>query len=370
MLASFLSEVRGDLTLRDVIRATVLAIIPVALVFVQPDIGTSIILASVLVALLVVAGTKARHLLVLAMVAVLAIFGAFQLHIIKDYQITRLTSFLDPAADPQRAGYNKQQAEIAIGAGGLLGKGYLQGSQTNLDYVPEQHTDFIFTVVGEELGFLRGAIPLLALFGLVLWRGLRTALLAKDPFGTFVCVGVLRHDRLPGLRERRHDDGHHADHRHPAAVHLVRRERVDRRLHRDRADPERPHAQIPVAPPCSGPPYCYPYGCRRPALDRRDTFVRGGSRAWLRRPRDQASSPPIPCVCAQTIGSGAPRAGHEGRREVFPCVVKRARPGGSFDRSDRPDLPVRAFRRPQRIPPSAPPSRRSFRVAPKGRNGS
>lgn len=190
MLAAYLSEVKGELDLASVVRATTLAAVPMFLVFIQPDIGTSIILAAVLVALLVVSGAKARHLAVLALAAAIAIFGAFQLHIIKDYQIQRLTSFLDPQADVQRAGYNKQQAEIAIGAGGLVGKGYLHGSQTNLDYVPAQHTDFIFTVVGEELGFVRGAIPVLILFGILLWRAFRIALLAKDPFGTFVAVGV------------------------------------------------------------------------------------------------------------------------------------------------------------------------------------
>jgi rod shape determining protein RodA len=159
MLAASLAAIKGELVLRDVIRVTVLAAIPTVLVFVQPDIGSSIILASILVALLVVAGTRARYLAVLALTASLAIFGAFQLHIIKDYQIQRLTSFIDPQADVQRAGYNKQQAEIAIGSGGFLGKGYLKGTQTNLDYVPEQHTDFIFTVVGEELGFLVGPCP-------------------------------------------------------------------------------------------------------------------------------------------------------------------------------------------------------------------
>jgi len=190
VLATYLSEVKGELTLTNVVRATTLAAVPMFLVFVQPDIGTTIILAAILVALLVISGSKARHLAVLALVAAITIFGAFQLHIIKDYQIQRLTSFLDPQSDVQRAGYNKQQAEIAIGAGGLVGKGYLRGSQTNLDYVPAQHTDFIFTVVGEELGFIRGAVPVLILFGLLLWRAFRIALLAKDPFGTFVAVGV------------------------------------------------------------------------------------------------------------------------------------------------------------------------------------
>jgi rod shape determining protein RodA len=190
MLAAYLSEIKGELDLSHVIRATSIAAIPMLLVFIQPDIGTTIILASILVALLVASGAGAKYLAVLAVVGSLAIFGAFQLHIIKDYQVQRITSFLDPQSDVQRAGYNKQQAEIAIGSGGLIGKGYLRGTQTNLDYVPEQHTDFIFTVVGEELGFIRGTVPLLFLFGILLWRAFRIALLSKDPFGTFVAAGV------------------------------------------------------------------------------------------------------------------------------------------------------------------------------------
>lgn len=189
MLAASLSQVKGELWLPDVTRATALAVVPMILVFIQPDIGATIVLASVLVALLVVAGARVKYLAVLALVAMVGIFGAFQLNVVKDYQIDRLTSFLDPGADPQRAGYNKQQAEIAIGAGGIFGRGYLQGTQTNLDYVPAQHTDFIFTVVGEEFGFL-GAAVVLVLFALILWRAFRIALLSKDPFGTFLAVGV------------------------------------------------------------------------------------------------------------------------------------------------------------------------------------
>ena len=189
MLAALLSEVRGELGLRDVVRAATLAAIPMALVLIQPDIGTTMILAVILLALLVVGGARARHLGVLGLIAIVGIFGAFQLHIIKDYQLQRIYTFLDASDDPQRAGYNRQQAEIAIGAGGFSGRGYLQGTQTNLDFVPEQHTDFIFTVVGEELGFVGGTL-LLVLFAVVLWRAFRIALLAKDPFGTCLATGI------------------------------------------------------------------------------------------------------------------------------------------------------------------------------------
>jgi rod shape determining protein RodA len=189
MLAAVLSSVKGELQLGQVLRVVLLAAVPMVLVFVQPDIGTTIILSAVLVALLVVAGTKAKYLVLLSFVAMVGIFGAFQLHIVRDYQIQRLQGFFDSSASSQSASYNKEQAEIAIGAGGVIGRGYLKGTQTNLDFVPEQHTDFIFTVVGEEFGFI-GALFLLALFSVVLWRAFRIALLSKDPFGTFLAVGV------------------------------------------------------------------------------------------------------------------------------------------------------------------------------------
>ncbi|HXF57496.1 MAG TPA: rod shape-determining protein RodA [Actinomycetota bacterium] len=188
-LAAYLAQLKGEMRLRHVLAATGLAVVPMFLVFIQPDIGTSIILAAILVALLVAAGARAKHLVVLALAAALAIFGAFQLGMVKEYQVQRLVSFLDPSADPLRAGYNKQQAEIAVGAGGVFGRGYLRGTQTTLDFVPEHHTDFIFTVVGEELGFV-GSMALLALFGVLLWRAFRIALLARDPFGTYLAVGV------------------------------------------------------------------------------------------------------------------------------------------------------------------------------------
>jgi rod shape determining protein RodA len=189
MLAAFLSEIRGEMTLRDVMRATSIAAIPAFLVFIQPDFGTSMILATVLVALLVISGAKARHLAVLALVAILGFVGALQLGIVKDYQLARLTDVWHSSDDTQTASYNKQQAEIAIGAGGVAGRGYLEGTQTNLDFVPEQNTDFIFTVVGEEFGFV-GAMLLLVLYAVVLWRAFRIAGLSKDPFGTLLAIGA------------------------------------------------------------------------------------------------------------------------------------------------------------------------------------
>jgi rod shape determining protein RodA len=190
MLSAFISELRSsDRTLEDVYRATAIAAVPGALVFLQPDLGTSIVLAAILLGILVVAGTRLRHLGVLAVTATVLMFGAFQMGVIKDYQIARVTAFLDPQNDPQGSNYNRLQSEIAIGSGGLTGRGYLKGPQTNLDFVPEQHTDFIFTVVGEEFGFA-GSMVLLFLFGVLIWRAFRIALLSKDPFGTYLAAGI------------------------------------------------------------------------------------------------------------------------------------------------------------------------------------
>ena len=190
MLAAVLSELKSPVpSLRDVIRVCAIAALPLGLVFLQPDIGTSIVLIAIVAGMLVVAGTRPLHLLALGLAAVVMLFLAFQLHVIKDYQIQRITGFLDGSNNTLTTNYNRQQAEIAVGSGGIFGRGYGNGTQTNLDYVPEQHTDFIFTVVGEEFGFV-GSMAFLGLFGLLLWRAIRIAYLSKDPFGTYLAAGV------------------------------------------------------------------------------------------------------------------------------------------------------------------------------------
>jgi rod shape determining protein RodA len=190
MLAAYLSELKErDLGLRELIRAVTIAAVPMFLVLLQPDVGTTIVLATILVGMVIVAGARVRHLAVLALAAVIFLAGAFQVGLIKQYQITRLTGFLDPKNSAAAATYNRDQSEIAIGSGGLTGTGYLRGIQTNLDFVPEQHTDFIFTVVGEQFGFV-GAMLLLVLYAVVLWRAFRTAMASKDPFGTYVAAGI------------------------------------------------------------------------------------------------------------------------------------------------------------------------------------
>jgi rod shape determining protein RodA len=190
ILAAILSELRTPQPeLRDVLRVSAVAAVVMGLVFINIEIGTTIVLISILVAILVVAGTRTKHLASLAVASLVLIFLAFQMGAIEDYQVERITAFLDKEGAPENVRYNLDQSLIAIGSGGLTGRGYLSGTQTNLDYVPEQHTDFIFTVVGEEFGFF-GAVAVLGLFAMLLWRAIRIAYLSKDPFGTYLAAGV------------------------------------------------------------------------------------------------------------------------------------------------------------------------------------
>ena len=195
MLASYcgLASSSGELLPmgpRRLAKALGLAIVPLLLILLQPDLGTALVFGAVTVAILSVSGTKARYLLLLAVVVVGISTAILQSGVLQQYQKDRLTTFLDPTRDTAGAGYNLGQSKTAIGSGGLVGKGLFEGTQTKLRYVPEQHTDFIFSVVGEETGLLGSAL-LLALFGIVMWRTWRAAVLANDGVGTLICVGVL-----------------------------------------------------------------------------------------------------------------------------------------------------------------------------------
>jgi rod shape determining protein RodA len=190
MLAAYAAVHRGELDLRRFAVALGIAAAPMVLVYLQPDLGTALVFVAILMGMLLVAGARARHLAALTLLGVVAVAAVIQVGVLKQYQLDRLGAFIQPDKDTQRSAYNLNQSKIAIGSGGLTGKGLGNGPQTNLSYVPEQHTDFIFTVVGEELGFA-GSSVLLVLFGLVVWRTWRAAALSKDLFGTLVCVGVL-----------------------------------------------------------------------------------------------------------------------------------------------------------------------------------
>jgi len=179
---------------RDVFRLLVMAGIPIVLVLLQPDLGTAMIMVIVLLVMLAVAGLPIRILVMLLVGVVLLSLVAVEGGLLHHYQIARLTSFLNPnnkSANPyvQSAIYNLQEAKNAIGSGGLLGSGIGHGAQTNLGYVPEQQTDFIFTAVGEQLGFV-GAVGVLALLGVIAWRVLHAAVVARDTFGRLVCAGL------------------------------------------------------------------------------------------------------------------------------------------------------------------------------------
>ena len=190
VVALILADRQGYPTWTDAMRVLFLVGIPSVLIYLQPDLGTLLVLIAVAAGALVVAGLRARVLLVIVAIAAVSVFGILQLGVLKDYQVARLTAFLDPSQDLQRTGYNLNQARIGIGSGQLMGKGLFSGSQTNLEFVPEVRTDFIFVAVGEKLGFV-GAVALLGLFALFLWRGIRIAMLSKELFGTLLAAGVV-----------------------------------------------------------------------------------------------------------------------------------------------------------------------------------
>jgi rod shape determining protein RodA len=179
---------------RDVFRLLIMAAIPTALVLLQPDLGTAMIMVIVLLVLLAVAGLPIRILVMLLIGTALVVLVAVESGVLHHYQIARLTAFLNPATHSnnpyvQSAIYNKQQAENAIGSGGMFGSGIGHGAQTNLGYVPEQQTDFIFTAIGEQLGFV-GSVGVISLLGIIAWRLLRAAVVARDTFGRLICSGL------------------------------------------------------------------------------------------------------------------------------------------------------------------------------------
>jgi rod shape determining protein RodA len=189
-VAAYAHEHRGQMNPWRLTVTIALAAVPIALVMLQPDFGTAMVLGLVVIALLAVAGARILHLVVLALLGVTFVVAVVNVGVLKQYQVDRLTSLVNQDDDTRNTTYNADQSKNAIGNGGLTGRGFGNGSQTAGGFVPEQHTDFIFTAVGEEFGFL-GAAGLLALFAIVIWRTWRAALLAPDFFGTLVCVGVM-----------------------------------------------------------------------------------------------------------------------------------------------------------------------------------
>ena len=194
-LAAFLVD-RSDLlgTKRITLLAIAYVAVPAGLVFLQPDLGTCAIFVAILLAVLLFYGTNWRHFALIGAsaavmgVMVFTVLPAMHVHVVKQYQMDRLLVFLDPTRDPKGGGYNIVQSMIAVGSGSLQGRGN-QATQTTFDFLPEHHTDFIFAVISERYGFL-GALLLIVLYGLLVWRALRIATLAPDLFGSIIAGGI------------------------------------------------------------------------------------------------------------------------------------------------------------------------------------
>lgn len=176
-------------TTRDVLQALLVAGIPVLFILLQPDMGTVFIISASVVTIIAISGAPSRWVVGLILVAVLGAFGATKTGVINSYQVNRLQSFVNPNADTLGTGYQLRQARITVGSGGFLGTGLFEGPQTNGRFVPEQQTDFIFTVAGEQLGFV-GSAGILILYLIILMRAFSIARRANDPYGRLVATGI------------------------------------------------------------------------------------------------------------------------------------------------------------------------------------
>ena len=174
----------------DILKALAVAALPILLILRQPDMGTVFIISASVVTILAVSGAPTRWVVGLILLAVIGGFVATKAGIINEYQVNRLQSFVNPNADTQGTGYQLRQARITVGSGGLIGTGLFNGPQTNGRFVPEQQTDFIFTVAGEELGFVGCSVIILLLLT-ILMRAFGIARRSTDPYGTLVCTGVI-----------------------------------------------------------------------------------------------------------------------------------------------------------------------------------
>jgi len=188
-LAYFLGERKERIASGDTFIKALLFVVPAAvLIFLQPDLGTASVLVPIAFAILFVCGARIKHILSIAAAGLLS--APIFWHLLKDYQKNRLMVFINPDLDPLGAGYTIIQSKIAIGSGGLFGKGWLNGTQNYLRFLPERHTDFIFSVIGEEWGYM-GAIMLIGLYAVIIARGIRIASGTNDVYGKVIAVGVV-----------------------------------------------------------------------------------------------------------------------------------------------------------------------------------
>ncbi len=189
VLANYLGSRQGRLdTLGSILGASVLVGPPLVLVMLQPDLGTSLVFAAILAGMLFMSGASLRWLGILA-AGVVAFIPFAWANVLKDYQQQRLTAFLNPNPDLQGSGYQLFQSQIAVGSGGLFGKGLTNGTQNQLDFLPVQETDFVFAILAEELGFIGGMV-VFVLFVALFWRILTAAWRSEDPVGTLIGIGL------------------------------------------------------------------------------------------------------------------------------------------------------------------------------------
>ncbi|EFF91016.1 MULTISPECIES: rod shape-determining protein RodA [Streptomyces] len=175
---------------RTVLQALGLSAVPILIVLLMPDLGTVLVLVTIILGALLASGASNRWVFGLLGAGVVGCVAIWQLHILDEYQINRFAAFANPSLDPSGVGYNTNQARIAIGSGGLTGAGLFHGSQTTGQFVPEQQTDFVFTVAGEELGFV-GAGLIIVLLGVILWRACRIARETSELYGTVVAASIV-----------------------------------------------------------------------------------------------------------------------------------------------------------------------------------
>jgi rod shape determining protein RodA len=187
LVARYLTELKTDeLEIREMLKLGGLVMVPLLLVLKQPDLGTSLTYIAILVAGAFLAGLRWKYVAAIAVVAVLVL--PLSMHFLKDYQKARLVSFMDPERDPQGTGYQLIQSQIAVGAGGMFGKGVTKGTQTQLRFLPVPHTDFIFSAFAEEHGFV-GVMIVLSLYFVLLMRIVQNAQTAPDRAGMYICMG-------------------------------------------------------------------------------------------------------------------------------------------------------------------------------------
>lgn len=193
-LARYLSQIREGMRLgmkKILMLIAIFLLVPAALILKQPDLGTTVILLFIFISMILSAGAKKKVIMIAIVISLISLpfAGKFVWGGLKDYQKQRIIAFIDPQADPQGVGYHVKQSKVSIGSGGIWGKGYLKGTQGPYRFLPENHTDFIFSIFAEEWGFL-GSMSLFFAYLFIIWRGFDTARKARDREGCFLVLGV------------------------------------------------------------------------------------------------------------------------------------------------------------------------------------